>query len=170
MTQAFHSPSLFRPTGVNFRSVGPADEPFLAGLHASRRHDALTQVDWPAEQKAKFLLDELREEEAHFAEHYPGIERLVVELGTLPIGRVYVQRVLGEIRLLDIALTPRARNCNIGTSLMRELLNESRATGARIVVHVEPDNAAKRLFARLGFAMLEHREGYDFMAWDPAIS
>lgn len=170
MTQAFRSSSKFRPTGINFRNATPADEPFLAGLHAARRQVEMAGVDWPEAQKAQFLLDELKAQEAHYTEHYPGTDRLIVELGTLPVGRLYVQRVPGEIRLLDIALMPRACGCGIGTALLRELLEESRVSGARILVHVEPDNPAKRLFARLGFSLLEQREGFDYMAWDPAVS
>ena len=168
--RAFVHSSKYRPTGINFRALAPADQPFLAGLHASRRQADLAKVDWPEERKAQFLLDELREQEKHYEEHYPGTDRLIVELGTLAIGRVYVQRVEGEIRLLDIALTSRACGCGIGTALIRELIDESRATGARITIHVEPDSAAKRLFARLGFSLLEQREGFDYMTWDPAVS
>jgi len=170
VTQAFHSSSKFRPTGINFRTAAPTDEPFLAGLHAARRQAEMAGVDWPEAQKAQFLLDELKVQEAHYAEHYPGTDRMIIELGTLPVGRLYVQRVPGEIRLLDIALMPRACGCGIGTALLRELVEESRTSGARILIHVEPDNRAKRLFARLGFSLLEQREGYDYMAWDPAVS
>ena len=168
--RAFVNSSKYRPTGINFRLVAPADQPFLAGLHASRRHSDMATVDWPEERKAQFLLDELKQQEAHYDEHYPGTDKLIVELGTLPIGRIYVHRVPGEIRLLDMALTGRACGCGIGTALIRELIDESRATGARINIHVEPDNPAKRLFARLGFSLLEQVEGFDYMSWDPAVS
>jgi len=69
-----------------------------------------------------------------------------------------------------MALTGRACGCGIGTALIRELIDESKATGARINIHVEPDNPAKRLFARLGFSLLEQVEGFDYMTWDPAVS
>ncbi|HET7843393.1 MAG TPA: hypothetical protein VFL14_04535, partial [Xanthomonadales bacterium] len=60
MIEAFRTSSKFRPTGINFRPVAPTDEPFLAGLHASRRHGDLAGVDWPEAQKAQFLLDEMK--------------------------------------------------------------------------------------------------------------
>lgn len=168
--RAFVSSSKHRPTGINFRPIAPADEPFLAGLYASSRQAEMAQVDWPEEQKARFLLDQYQKQHAHYVEHYPGADLLVIELGTLPIGRVYVYRTPSEIRLMDIALMPRARGCGIGTALVRELIDEARATGARITLHVEPDNPARKLYTRLGFSLLENRGVYDFMGWDPAVS
>lgn len=155
---------------MNLRPIAPSDEDFLAALYAASRADEMARVPWPDEQKAVFLRDQFAKQHLHYSRNYPGADLLLVELGTLPIGRVYVYRSPSEIRLMDIALVPRARGCGIGTALMRELIDESCASGARITLHVEPDNRAKRLYARLGFSLIENRGVYDFMARDPAAS
>jgi hypothetical protein len=46
----------------------------------------------------------------------------------------------------------------------------SRSRGARkaVSIHVEKNNPAWRLYARLGFKVVEHKGVYDLMEWRPA--
>jgi ribosomal protein S18 acetylase RimI-like enzyme len=80
---------------------------------------------------------------------------------------VYVYRSPGEIRLMDIALVDAERGRGLGAALIRELMDEARATNASITLHVEPGNPARRWYERLGFALVEDRGVYHFLSWSP---
>lgn len=168
-TRAFLSPYPARPPGLRFRAVVDADLPFLCALYASTREAELAQVSWPEEAKQAFLADQFRRQHEHYVRNYVGADFLVIERddGNEKIGRLYVHRTPREIRLMDIALVASERGRGIGGALLAELMDEARATGAQITLHVEPNNPACRLYERLGFALIENRGVYLFLGWKP---
>jgi ribosomal protein S18 acetylase RimI-like enzyme len=74
-----------------------------------------------------------------------------VRAGTAPVGRVYRATSDRTLYLLDIALVPEMRGRGVGTMLLGRLVAEADRDGLAMVLHVEPDNPAKRLYLRLGF-------------------
>jgi hypothetical protein len=62
-----------------------------------------------------------------------------------------VNRAEAETRVVDVALLPEHRGRGIGSALMREVVDEADARGAKIVLHVEVFNRARSLYDRLGF-------------------
>jgi ribosomal protein S18 acetylase RimI-like enzyme len=73
-----------------------------------------------------------------------------------------------ETRILDITVLPEYRNRGIGTSLLRDLLDEASHPGKRVRIHVETFNPSLRLLERLGFKSIAE-EGINFlMEWRPA--
>jgi ribosomal protein S18 acetylase RimI-like enzyme len=161
-----------RPDGLTFRPVADVDQDFAFDLYAMVRAAELAPVPWPEEEKRRFLRQQAALQHRHYVANYPGADLLLIERDSAPIGRVYVYRTIDEIRLMDIALVPERRNRGIGTALIREILDEARATRRKVTLHVEPDNPAQRLYARLGFRLIEHRGVYDFLGWseDGAVS
>jgi ribosomal protein S18 acetylase RimI-like enzyme len=159
-----------REDSLHFHRVAQADLAFVYALYAQVRAAELAPVPWPQDAKDAFLAEQAALQHRHYVANYPGADLLVVADASGPIGRVYVYRSPGEIRLMDIALMPDWRNRGIGTRLLNEILDEARATGSTVTLHVEPDNPAQRLYRRLGFRLIEHRGVYDFLGWDPAAS
>lgn len=127
-------------------------------------------MPWPEAAKLAFLAEQSDLQHRHYVANYPGAELLLIESDAVAIGRIYVYRSPGEIRLMDIALLPGWRNRGIGSALVRELMAEARASGSSLTLHVEPANPAQRLYQRLGFSLIEQRGVYDFLGWNPAES
>jgi ribosomal protein S18 acetylase RimI-like enzyme len=156
--------------GVVLRPVRDEDREFMAGLYAQVREAELAPVPWPEAAKAAFLRDQFELQTRHYQANYAGAEYWIVECAGRPIGRVFVHRGRDEIRLMDIALRAQDRGRGLGTALLADLIDEARASGAELTLHVEPDNPACRLYARLGFVLKERRGVYDFLGWKPAVA
>lgn len=147
-----------------------ADQAFLRALYADVRAEELAPVPWPEAAKLAFLAEQSDLQHRHYVANYPGADLLLIENDSIPIGRIYVYRSPGEIRLMDIALVPDWRNRGIGTRLLGELMAEARDSGSSITLHVEPANPAQRMYQRLGFKLIEQRGVYDFLGWNPAAA
>jgi ribosomal protein S18 acetylase RimI-like enzyme len=75
----------------------------------------------------------------------------VIEVDGAPAGRLYVHRGPRDIRIMDIALAPEFRGHGIGTALLQQLMAEADESGRKLSIHVEMNNPARTLYARLGF-------------------
>lgn len=156
--------------GIRLRPITAADEQFLCALYGSTRTEELAPVPWSEEQKRAFLDMQFRAQTLHYQKHYGDGEFLIVENRGEPIGRLLLHRSADEIRVIDISLLPEHRGRGIGTSLLRDVLDEAAASNRSVTIHVEHFNPAKRLYERLGFRSLETNGVYDLLQWrGPAI-
>jgi ribosomal-protein-alanine N-acetyltransferase len=71
-------------------------------------------------------------------------------------------RVLDELHINNLAVMPAYRGAGAGTALLRQILREGARLGARRAsLEVRRSNeAARRLYERLGFAVAGVRRGY----------
>ena len=152
---------------VTLRPLEPGDEELLCRVYASTRQEELTQTGWSEGQKASFVRMQFDAQSRYYEEHYEGASFSVILADDCPVGRLYVARWPGEIRIVDIALLPEHRNAGIGGALLEELIFESEATGRPLSIHVERFNPALRLYARLGFEMVEDKGVYLLMRRPP---
>lgn len=144
-----------------------ADLAFAARLYASTRMEELAVTTWSDGQKAAFLLQQHGAQHHHYRAHYPGAEWWIVERDGAPIGRLYRVDWTREIRIIDIALLPEARGSGIGTTLLSGIQDEAAAAGKAVSIHVEKNNPARSLYARLGFVVAQDKGAYDLMEWTP---
>ena len=151
---------------VALRPRAAADADFLRRVYHSTRIDELEGVPWSDADKAAFLDLQFRAQAMHYEAHYPAAASLVVEVDGAPAGRLYVDRTPEDINVLDIALLPPWRGRGIGGALLRALLEEARATGRTVSLHVEQYNPARRLYQRLGFRALGSNGVYERMRWE----
>lgn len=156
-----------RLDGIRLRPVTDHDLGFLADLYAQTRALELAPVPWPDAAKRDFLRHQFDLQHAYYHANYPGADFLLVEREGLPIGRVYVYRSAGDIRLMDIALLESARGQGIGSALLAELIDESERRGVTISLHVEADNPAAQWYLRLGFEHWEDRGVYQYLGRRP---
>jgi ribosomal protein S18 acetylase RimI-like enzyme len=64
---------------------------------------------------------------------------------------------------------PEARGQGIGAALLRDVLADAAPSGRNVTIHVEKNNPARTLYARLGFTILdEDRGAYDLWEWRAA--
>jgi ribosomal protein S18 acetylase RimI-like enzyme len=148
---------------VALRPVRSSDRPFLAQLYASTRAEELAVLPWPEEQKAAFVAQQFEAQDAAYRTCYDGATFEVIEVDGEPAGRLYVDRTVGEIRVVDITLLPEYRGSGVGTALLRGLLAEADAGGRRVTIHVERFNRALRLYERLGFSVVEDKGVYLYL-------
>ena len=87
----------------------------------------------------------------------------MIEQDGVPVGRLFVDVTTKEVRLMDIALLPAARGRGIGTALLQRLLTFADGIALPVTLHVESFNPARRMYERVGFAMVEMRGIYQFM-------
>ena len=152
---------------IALRPATPDDVPFLFRVYASTRREELAPVPWDDATKAAFLWQQFTAQYAHYRAHYTGTAYDVVLLDGEPVGRLYLARWTREIRVMDIALLPEHRGAGIGGRLLAGVLAEGDATGRRVSIHVERNNPALRLYARLGFRPVADRGVYLFLERDP---
>jgi ribosomal protein S18 acetylase RimI-like enzyme len=133
------------------RPVAAGDRAFLLDLYASVRALELAHVPWDKATRQAFIEQQFAAQDAHYREHYPGATLDVIEVDGKPVGRLYVHRGGGDIRIMDIALAPAYRGRGIGGELLRSLIAEAAASQRTLSIHVEVNNPARRLYERLGF-------------------
>lgn len=167
MTRAFCGRSDRLPSSVSFRLAKDADQPFLCKLYASTRADEMRVVDWTEAQKNSFLAMQFDAQHRYYREQFPAADFLVIEREDTAIGRVYLDRRVDELRLIDIALIPATRNQGLGHALLLDLLDEAKAAALPVRIHVENFNPAMRLYQRLGFEVIEDQGVYQLMEWCP---
>lgn len=153
--------------GLALRPIGAGDLAFLQRVYAGTRADELAHTGWDPATTAAFLTQQFRAQHAWYQEHYAGDSFCVVERAGIPIGRLYVCRREREIRIIDIALLPEYRNLGIGSSLIRAILAEGRASGRAVSIHVEVFNPAVRLYERLGCRRVAEAGPYLLLEWTP---
>ncbi|MGE0357586.1 MAG: GNAT family N-acetyltransferase [Burkholderiales bacterium] len=137
--------------GLAFRETGPGDEAFLRALYRSTREPELDLTGWSEADKRAFADSQFALQDRHYREHYRGAAFLVIERAGEPIGRLYLHAMEGEIRVMDVALVPAARDAGLGTAIMQAVIADAARRGAAVTLHVESFNRAKSLYDRLGF-------------------
>jgi ribosomal protein S18 acetylase RimI-like enzyme len=163
------------PDGLRLRPVEPKDRAFLLALYHSVRAPDLIGCRLSRAQEEAFVAEQFRLQHAHYQRAHPTADYWVVERlrptgRPEPIGRLSLDRSMGEWRLLDLSLVPRARGRGVGTALLRWVQGDAVAAGADAVdLHVEVTNtAASRLYLRLGFRRSPSRfASHDFLRWTP---
>ena len=153
--------------GLRLREAGEADLPFMAALYASTRREELAPVPWSEADKRAFLAQQFEAQHRHYAEHYPYAARWIVERKGEPIGRLYLDALEGELRIVDIALVEAARGEGLGTAVLRDVMDAAARGRLAVGIHVETTNPAMTLYRRLGFARIENKGVYDLMRWMP---
>jgi GNAT superfamily N-acetyltransferase len=149
------------------RPAADADRRFLFEVYASTRIDELALTDWSPDQKQVFLTQQFSAQDETYRARYPDGEFSIITLNDRPIGRLYLGRLPGEIRVVDITLLPAFRGQGIGSRLIRNVMDEAARVGGRVTLFVEAFNPAHRLYTRLGFTRIDEYGVYELLEWRP---
>jgi GNAT superfamily N-acetyltransferase len=153
--------------GISYRTMTDGDLPFVAALYATTRADEIASTGWPPEMQAAFLDQQHRAQHFHYRTAWPDGEWLLIERDGAPIGRLYLAGQDDMLLLVDISLLPAERGAGLGTAILKDLLA---AESRPVELHVERLNPARRLYERLGFAIVEEDVIYLRMIRAPATS
>jgi ribosomal protein S18 acetylase RimI-like enzyme len=139
MSAARHGP-------VSLRPATDADVAFLVDLRRATMtpHEAAAGISRPEAEVRRRVLARYE------------CARVVVCAGE-PVGVLKVVRDGPDWELLQIQLLPGYQGAGIGTALVRTVIEEARAAGASLRLHVLETNPARALYERLGFAAVRER-------------
>lgn len=122
---------------------------------------------WGNEQWEAFVRMQFQLQHVWYMQNYLHSSfNVVISTDTLA-GRFYVNRMPGEIRIVDISLLPEYRGRGIGEGLMSDVLREGDERSVPVSLHVESNNPALTLYRRLGFREEHFTEVCYFMKRRP---
>jgi GNAT superfamily N-acetyltransferase len=153
--------------GIRYRAFTDDDLPFVAELYASTRREEVAVTGWPVPVQEAFLRQQHEAQHSHYSLHYTDAEWLIVEHGGEAIGRLYLLDSAESLHIVDISLVPQWRGQGIGGAILRDILELAGERGKPLSIHVEKVNPARRLYGRLGFAVVADRGVYDLMRAEP---
>lgn len=136
-------------------------------VYAGTRQQELACTGWPQAKIDDFLVQQCNAQHQHYRQHFAQATFELIKYQGENAGRLYVDRSLGDIRIVDIALLDSFRGKGIGSYLLKKLLAEGRDKGLTVSIHVEKNNPARRWYERLGFLKIEDKGLYDFMQRTP---
>ena len=150
---------------VTLRAACADDAGFERAVFESARADAGLLAAWPEELRRPFLDQQFQFQTLHYARTYPHASRNIIQASGQPIGRFILDRGMEEWCVIDIALMPAWRGRGIGAALLRATLAEAAQARVRVTLTVDTNNPARRLYARLGFAVTDEAAPNIGMAW-----
>jgi ribosomal protein S18 acetylase RimI-like enzyme len=139
------------PDEITRRPVCESDRPFLFELYAAVREAELALTPWTRDQKHAFLEMQFNAQTAGYRATHPGAAHEIICSGGRAVGRIYWSQGLDCVHILDITVTPPARNSGIGSSVLRNILDAADLERKSVTIYVETYNPSLRLFNRLGF-------------------
>lgn len=155
------------PSGLRLRPQRDADAPFMAALYNSTRDDlrmAIAENDFIEE----LIEMQFRAQREGYGQQFPNAMYFIVERHNEPIGRVAVDFGPNEVRMIDLALIPPARNKGLGTDVIRALQAAANKARAPLTITVMKDNPrAALLYTSLGFRIEQQTQSHALMAWYP---
>lgn len=154
---------------LKLRGISDNDIPFLKNLYYSTRKSEMDLVDWTEQQKSDFLKMQFSAQHKHYTQYYPDASFEIIELEDVPIGRLYVDRRIGEIRIIDIALLPSHCGQGVGSQFLVKIMNEAETKNIPVRIHVENFNPALRLYERLGYNHIDTNGVYHLMEWSSKL-
>lgn len=161
------------PADLVLRPLHPEDEEVLLAIFASTRTQERQQLGWPAQDWEAFIRQQFTAQHTQYMAAYANpCFSLVLRCGKEGtegevVGRLYVDRGLDEIRVVDIALLPQHRRQGIGRRLLQALADESDASAIPLGLHVEKNNPILGYYQRLDFQVLADRGVYLYMQRAP---
>lgn len=147
------------------RPIAEADRSFLLDLYGSTREQEFAQFGFSEEQKQLFIASQFTAQHHHYQTHYPEATFDLILKQDDPIGRLYIDEWTKEFRIVDISLTPQYCNKGIGTTLLKNTMQQATELGKSVSIHVGQSNPAVRLYERLGFEKVKEQGIYQLMEW-----
>lgn len=112
---------------------------------------------------------QFRAQTAGYRANFPDARFDIIELASLPIGRIVVDRSRDVLHIVDQAIVPSQRNRGVGTTIMKALMDEAGRAGLKVRLQVTSTNdSAMRLYLRLGLVPIATELFCVEMEWQAA--
>ena len=92
---------------------------------------------------------------AEMERRWAGDPYQIIIVGETRAGMLALGRRGGQVILKHIELMPEFRGKGIGAAIVQEVIEQARAEGLGVTLHVLKSNPAIRLYERLGFRIVE---------------
>jgi GNAT superfamily N-acetyltransferase len=136
--------------GLALRPARAEDVAFLFELFLDARAVEFSHLPLHGAERHLLMRMQFEAQQRGYAIRFPASEDAIVWCGTRPVGRLWLMRTQDEIRVLDVALLSEKRGAGIGSSLLRQVLQE----GKPVRLSVARTNLrAFELYRRLGFVI-----------------
>lgn len=151
----------------SLRPASDADEGFLYRLYESTRGQQFQLLPLPPEQIEALVRMQFNAQRGGYRQQYPASEDSIILVNGEPAGRVWLDGSSPvELHLLDIAILPKYQARGLGTEVVRQTMEEARAAGKTMSLHVSRTNVrAFDLYRRLGFEVTGGDEMNVEMKW-----
>ncbi len=141
------------------RPATPADRPWVWKLK-KRTLRAYVEQTWGA------WIDTVQRD--HFLANFEPSNIQIIVVGDRDAGYLHCERARHEIFLANICVEPALQNRGIGTAVLRELQAHARAAQLPLRLQVLKANpAARRLYERLGFTVIDETPTHTRLLWRP---
>ncbi len=154
---------------ISFRPIQKTDEDleFLYQLYATTREEEMKLTGWDPQEAENFLRMQFKLQHNQYMTNYSAPSFEIILVDNIPAGRLYLNRLIDEIRVIDISLLPQFRRKGIGSRILNSLVDEAHQRKIAISLHVEVNNPALKLYEKLGFEREKQAGIYYFMVKQP---
>lgn len=154
--------------GVRLRPCAVRDMAFLERLFRLERRRELDAAGWSEGDVRQFCAEQFALQHRSYCASYPGAAFLLVLVAGQPIGRLYVDALGTELRLIDMLMLPQWRGRGIGRALVTAVQAHAATIGKPVALSVLRANAsAAALYRSLGFATTAFDAFRLAMRWIP---
>lgn len=159
---ALHTPTFSR-ADIQLRPMVPQDEIVFRELYAEVRAPELNVTNWTAVDKQSFCDSQYALQDKHYRQHYADFETWTICRHGAAIGRLYLATFDGTLTLMDITIAAAQRGAGIGSHVLQDVVAQADTQQREMRLHVEPNNRARHLYARLGFVAIGEAAIYQEM-------
>jgi len=153
------------PAALALREVHEDDQAFLDALYASRRED-LQQMPVDAVFISQMIKMQQHVQMEGVRMNYPEAMHCIIENAGLPVGRIIFTTNDHDLRLIDIAISPRAQRQGIARAVLLAMQLDAKTHCRDIHLAVEQTNfAARGLYMQMGFTTQSANALFEQMRW-----
>lgn len=140
---------------VSLRPETPDDDSFVRGLLADMKAAEFAPLGLPADALAHLVEGQVAVYRHGHAAQFPDARHLVIATPEHDrAGYLAVIRRSDALHLTQFLVDPALRGLGIGTATLTTLLGEARSQGLPLRLSVNPWNPARRLYERMGLAVV----------------
>lgn len=155
------------PHGLSIRPERTGDKGFIENLYRASRED-LRMLDADEEFIESLIEMQFQAQRQGYGEQHPNAMYFIVELHGEPMGRLTLAMGTSEVRIVDIAFLPAARNKGYGKSVVLALQMTVQKIPAPLSLLVLRTNIrAAQLYLSLGFHPEGQTDTHVLMMWYP---